>query len=188
VDGSCYTARGQSTLPRDPAYFLRTICAVHESGSGTSRHCAATQQFGRLWSEADINHRAGFPRSAVQDHSRSVPPAWRSRYLESVADQLMPPTPIDDESVRARFRNFPRGVKRRARGLFEKETRVSFRATVVSSCPQRGNPPCPLNPRFAQSVSRTRSCSTRSVTLPVTIAPHTAASRGGDHLRHLRHQ
>jgi hypothetical protein len=25
----------------------------------------------------------------------------RSRYLESVADQLMPPTPIDDESVRA---------------------------------------------------------------------------------------
>jgi hypothetical protein len=35
VDGSCFTARGQSTLPRDPAYFLRTICAVHESGSGT---------------------------------------------------------------------------------------------------------------------------------------------------------
>jgi hypothetical protein len=60
VDGSCFTARGQSTLPRDPAYFLRTICAVHESGSGTSRHFSAAQQFGRIWSEADINHRAGF--------------------------------------------------------------------------------------------------------------------------------
>ena len=66
---------------------------------GTSRHFAAAQQFGRVWSEADFNHRAGFPRSAV--HSRTVPPAWRSRYLESVADQLMPPTPIDDDTVRA---------------------------------------------------------------------------------------
>jgi len=37
----------------------------------------------------------------VQDHARAVPHVWRSRYLESVADQLMPPTPIDDESVRA---------------------------------------------------------------------------------------
>jgi len=27
---------------------------------GTSRHFAAAQQFGRTWSEADINHRAGF--------------------------------------------------------------------------------------------------------------------------------
>jgi hypothetical protein len=27
---------------------------------GTSRHFAAAQQFGRIWSEADINHRAGF--------------------------------------------------------------------------------------------------------------------------------
>ena len=43
----------------------------------------------------------GFPRSAVQDHARAVPHVWRSRCLESVADQLMPPTPIDDESVRA---------------------------------------------------------------------------------------
>ena len=30
------------------------------SASGTSRHFAAAQQFGRIWSEADINHRAGF--------------------------------------------------------------------------------------------------------------------------------
>jgi hypothetical protein len=58
VDGSCFTARGQSTLPRDPAYFLRTICAVHESGSGTSRHCAATQQFSRFRSKADIQRAA----------------------------------------------------------------------------------------------------------------------------------
>ena len=25
-----------------------------------TRHFAAAQQFGRIWSEADINHRAGF--------------------------------------------------------------------------------------------------------------------------------
>jgi hypothetical protein len=25
---------------------------------GTSRHFASAQQFGRIWSEADINHRA----------------------------------------------------------------------------------------------------------------------------------
>ena len=30
--------------------------------SGTSRHFAAAQQFGCIWSEADINHRAGFMR------------------------------------------------------------------------------------------------------------------------------
>ena len=30
------------------------------SPNGTSRHFAAAQQFGRIWSEADINHRAGF--------------------------------------------------------------------------------------------------------------------------------
>jgi hypothetical protein len=30
------------------------------TANGTSRHFAAAQQFGRIWSEADINHRAGF--------------------------------------------------------------------------------------------------------------------------------
>ena len=30
------------------------------STHGTSRHFAVAQQFGRIWSEADINHRAGF--------------------------------------------------------------------------------------------------------------------------------
>jgi hypothetical protein len=30
------------------------------TGYGTSRHFAAAQQFARIWSEADINHRAGF--------------------------------------------------------------------------------------------------------------------------------
>jgi hypothetical protein len=28
--------------------------AVHESAVGTSRHFPAAQQFGRIWSEADI--------------------------------------------------------------------------------------------------------------------------------------
>ena len=36
------------------------------SASGTSRHLAAAQQFGRIWSEADINHRAGFTRSRAR--------------------------------------------------------------------------------------------------------------------------
>jgi hypothetical protein len=30
---------------------------------GTSRHFAAAQQCGRIWSEADVNHRAGFMSS-----------------------------------------------------------------------------------------------------------------------------
>jgi hypothetical protein len=30
------------------------------SAPGTSRHFTAAQQFGRIWSEADINYRAGF--------------------------------------------------------------------------------------------------------------------------------
>jgi hypothetical protein len=38
------------------AALLRLLTA----GYGTSRHFAAAQQFGRIWSEADINHRAGF--------------------------------------------------------------------------------------------------------------------------------
>jgi hypothetical protein len=32
--------------------------SLDESGHGTSRHFAAAQQFGRIWSEADVNHRA----------------------------------------------------------------------------------------------------------------------------------
>jgi hypothetical protein len=28
---------------------------------GTSRHFATAQQFGRIWSEADINHTDGWP-------------------------------------------------------------------------------------------------------------------------------
>ncbi len=39
---------------------LLEICAVHESLFGPSRHFAAAQQFGPIWGEADINHRAGF--------------------------------------------------------------------------------------------------------------------------------
>ena len=34
---------------------------------GTSRHFAAAQQFGRIWSEADINHRAGFMTNALRE-------------------------------------------------------------------------------------------------------------------------
>jgi hypothetical protein len=52
VDGSCFTARGQSTLPRDPAYFLRTICAVHESGSGTTRTIRSPLDMSVHWGEA----------------------------------------------------------------------------------------------------------------------------------------
>ena len=33
-------------------------CRVWMSGFGTSRHFAATQQFGRFWSEADIQRAA----------------------------------------------------------------------------------------------------------------------------------
>jgi hypothetical protein len=41
--------------------FLRARRALEFShGLGPSRHFAAAQQFGRIWSEADINHRAGF--------------------------------------------------------------------------------------------------------------------------------
>ena len=34
--------------------------SIDMSAPGTSRHFAAAQQFGRIWSDADINHRAGF--------------------------------------------------------------------------------------------------------------------------------
>jgi hypothetical protein len=33
---------------------------VPMSANGTLHHFAAAQQFGRIWSEADINHTAGF--------------------------------------------------------------------------------------------------------------------------------
>src|SRR3981189_668106 len=33
---------------------------------GTSRHFAAAQQFDRIWSEADINHRAGLRTSITE--------------------------------------------------------------------------------------------------------------------------
>jgi len=36
------------------------VAAGRTTAYGTSRHFAAAQQFGRIWSEADINHRAGF--------------------------------------------------------------------------------------------------------------------------------
>jgi hypothetical protein len=45
-----------------------------------------------------------FEEVLFKDYSRAVPHIWRSRYLES---QLMPPTPIDDESVRAAINRMP---------------------------------------------------------------------------------
>jgi hypothetical protein len=39
---------------------MTPLAAVHEFRFWPSRHFAAAQQFGRIWSEADINHRAGF--------------------------------------------------------------------------------------------------------------------------------
>jgi hypothetical protein len=35
--------------------IVRLFAAVHESGSGPSRHFACAQQSGRFWREADIN-------------------------------------------------------------------------------------------------------------------------------------
>ena len=43
---------------------------------GTSRHFAAAQQFGRIWSEADINHRAGFMMGWTPPDGIDVP-KWR---------------------------------------------------------------------------------------------------------------
>jgi hypothetical protein len=40
------------------AVVPRDFCAVHESGSGPSRHFGATEQFSRFWSEADIQQAA----------------------------------------------------------------------------------------------------------------------------------
>jgi hypothetical protein len=45
---------GISNKPRKVAVFL----AVRSEAFGTSRHFAATQQFGRYWSEADIQRAA----------------------------------------------------------------------------------------------------------------------------------
>jgi len=41
----------------DTVRELTVAAAVHESGCGPSRHFAASQQFGRFRSEADINER-----------------------------------------------------------------------------------------------------------------------------------
>jgi hypothetical protein len=46
------------------------------SASGTSRHFAAAQQFGRIWSEADITHRAGFMSTRPNSNWRDFE-GWR---------------------------------------------------------------------------------------------------------------
>jgi hypothetical protein len=43
------------------------------STHGTSRHFAAAQQFGRIWSEADINHRAGFMSTRLSSSPAHLP-------------------------------------------------------------------------------------------------------------------
>ena len=53
------------------------------SASGTSRHFAAAQQFGRIWSEADINHGSGFMGTRfsfveLQAAAVVIPPVPRS--------------------------------------------------------------------------------------------------------------
>ena len=44
--------------PTNAAYVKKALANSEPSTHGTSRHFAAEQQFGRIWSEADINHRA----------------------------------------------------------------------------------------------------------------------------------
>jgi hypothetical protein len=46
--------------PTNAANVKKALANSEPSTHGTSRHLAAAQQFGRMWSEADINHRAGF--------------------------------------------------------------------------------------------------------------------------------
>jgi len=46
--------------PTNAANLKKALANSEPSTHGTSRHFAAAQQFGRIWSEADINHRAGF--------------------------------------------------------------------------------------------------------------------------------
>ena len=43
-----------------PAPAMQSRWQALQKEVGTSRHFAAAQQFGRIWSEADINRRAGF--------------------------------------------------------------------------------------------------------------------------------
>ena len=46
--------------PTNAANVKKALANSEPSTHGTSRHFAAAQQTGRIWSEADINHRAGF--------------------------------------------------------------------------------------------------------------------------------
>jgi hypothetical protein len=64
--------------PTNAAYVKKTLANSEPSTHGTSRHFAAAQQFGRIWSEADINHRAGFmstrPSTTLADfEQRRIP-------------------------------------------------------------------------------------------------------------------
>src|SRR3954466_16282775 len=54
--------RGEGSLPKQKLTARRRGDRVDGgmSAFGTSRHFAAAQQFGRIGSEADIKHRAGF--------------------------------------------------------------------------------------------------------------------------------
>jgi hypothetical protein len=57
------------------------------TGYGPSRHFAAAQQFGRIWSEADINHRVHaltHPLPGVaQTHSVAGAARYRLSYNQS---------------------------------------------------------------------------------------------------------
>src|SRR6476469_7271661 len=59
---SCETApTGRTHGCTDQRRAVKILLANSEpSTHGSSRHFAAAQQFGRIWSEADINHRAEF--------------------------------------------------------------------------------------------------------------------------------
>jgi hypothetical protein len=54
------TNRPNTWLHRPACGVKKVLANPEPSTHGTSRHFAAAQQFGRIWSEADINHRAGF--------------------------------------------------------------------------------------------------------------------------------
>ena len=70
VKSTCGSQDCQSTRRRGAGHAARRRrqgdrMRLPMAAFGTSRHFVAAQQFGRIWSEADINHRAGFIRHAL---------------------------------------------------------------------------------------------------------------------------
>ena len=59
--------------PTNAANVKKALANSEPSTHGTSRHLAAAQQFGRMWSEADINHRAGFMSTRLSSSPAHLP-------------------------------------------------------------------------------------------------------------------